>query len=424
MLSRVPNAPIPPPFLRADIIAANEYGQNTDAAMQTNDDSVVYATYYGEGDGDSNSEAGFIAGSTPGGADDAAGTPGDAGSTTDTGVPPPSAEIAQWTQLNGECWTYTTSAYVYSFCPYQNITQKSTSTILHVILGVFDDWIQEEEEIEPVIIPAAGSPAANMPGPEVTTPKMNLLMRFTDGTSCANGKQRSTKVQFVCEPYSIGAGGSRIGAVTEPHTCEYSLRFHTPLMCTPSEIAAAASDPSAATAASDAATIERMQQCIIALYDHTQFGSASSSTAGGASSSLSALPSSVRVSCGSLLPQSRDSFELDQTQTTASTTTTTTTTTTSTPTAHASHPPAASSIEPSLTDGAPATATATATATDANAADHTIRANIPASIIESDATTSSSSPPPFDSSDSPNGAISPEAASSPYAQLDAQHDEL
>jgi hypothetical protein len=387
ILFRQPNPALPPPFLNVNAaVASSPPPANTDA------DSTIDVTYYGDAEGDSNLEA---AGSSNTAADAQALPPDETGTVH---FPPQSPEATAWLELSGHCWTHTTSKYVYSFCPFQNVTQKSTTSVLHVVLGVFDEWIDQGEA--PVIVAASSSDAAAQ---ETATPTPTaaasashdgLVMSYTDGTACGNGKRRSTRVYFLC---STEPGGTRIGDVTEPATCEYEVTFSTPLMCTPEQRAQALE---AAGGESDHAIRQAMQTCINILYAHVSTPL----------HSRLQLPKEVRDTCVNYIPELRASYEDEDNKAAAA--------------ARAAVKPAAAGTPPATPAAVTYDSSVAAPTTDSS---QPIRANIPASISQADDSAVSSAPTPSRAPPaeelSPNGDVRPEVAASPYAELDKRHSE-
>ena len=305
-LFRPPNPPIPPPFIRGGAEETTPDGGSdlTDVGGTLATDDTILASYYGDGEGDSNSEAAgtnpSIQSSTTSSITDSptattTTTTGDAPTSTassdektltNTPVTPSAAGLA-WTQLNGSCWTHTTSAYIYSFCPFQNMTQRSTTTILHVVLGVFDTWIEIPKTDESIVFTSDGAPIASTHEADSTPSSTredsvtsssssspapsplpdSLFMHFTDGTLCGNGKRRSTSVEFICSLDM--SDGAHIGEVTEPSTCQYAVTFHTPLMCDPTSVRQARMKHNASLAQAEE-TIANMQTCIHLLFTSLQ----------------------------------------------------------------------------------------------------------------------------------------------------------
>ena len=189
--------------------------------------------------------------------------------------------------LAGNCYTLIQNDYEYSLCPFTNVTQKQTNNVWNAfygILGIFDSWNITEITLDPIEQPSlldtklpttSTGTTTSSPSPTVsvsvsatvttttksssspsvsssisstvsstpmatlvdtTNPSLssNTIRMFTtqwynDGTDCASGKKRRTKVSFIC---SGEGGGTVLKEVTEPVTCEYSMVLACPQACT------------------------------------------------------------------------------------------------------------------------------------------------------------------------------------------------
>jgi hypothetical protein len=146
--------------------------------------------------------------------------------------------------LNQQCYSVKLNEYIYSLCPFHNMTQKGVSSALHVNMGVWDKW--------------------------KLSSTFEFIQFYSDGNTCSSGKKRSTTIVFKClgindiltagvnvpaiDTQQLDAdqieqqlnhglslqqefyernlyGQSYIHSVTEPKTCEYNLHFHTPIVC-------------------------------------------------------------------------------------------------------------------------------------------------------------------------------------------------
>ncbi|XP_064632706.1 N-acetylglucosamine-1-phosphotransferase subunit gamma-like isoform X2 [Lineus longissimus] len=104
-------------------------------------------------------------------------------------------------RLMGKCFSKVDESYRYEFCPFVNVTQYEQSIRWNPysgILGVFQEW-----EI-------------------VNNTFVAMVMR--EGDTCGN-TFRSVKVILQC------GKKHEIGAVNEPHTCQYEMIFRSPLVC-------------------------------------------------------------------------------------------------------------------------------------------------------------------------------------------------
>ena len=94
------------------------------------------------------------------------------------------------------CFEMKTSEYVYKICPYEKATQKPLHGGSETNLGKWDSWNDDFTE-----------------------------MKFTRGTRCWNGPDRSTTVKVKC------GKENKLLSVDEPNRCEYEYKFETPTVC-------------------------------------------------------------------------------------------------------------------------------------------------------------------------------------------------
>jgi protein kinase C substrate 80K-H len=101
-------------------------------------------------------------------------------------------------KLKGQCFDLRVNQYTYTACPFGRASQDSTT------LGNFGGW-------EEVAAAAGGG--------------TEKVMKFTGGTRCWNGPDRSLTLHFEC--------GFRdaLLSVDEPEKCAYRGRFATPAAC-------------------------------------------------------------------------------------------------------------------------------------------------------------------------------------------------
>ncbi|XP_076366345.1 N-acetylglucosamine-1-phosphotransferase subunit gamma-like isoform X2 [Tachypleus tridentatus] len=107
----------------------------------------------------------------------------------------------QFKQLVGKCFNMTGGEYLYTFCPFQNMTQVETLSYWNSyqgIIGVWTEWRIENNSF--------------------------VAMLMTKGSRCGD-KDRSVEVTFMCAP------NNSLLNVTEPKKCEYQATFGTLLVC-------------------------------------------------------------------------------------------------------------------------------------------------------------------------------------------------
>lgn len=101
--------------------------------------------------------------------------------------------------LESLCFEYADHEYIYKLCPFNKIIQQPKSSSFETHLGNWAEWIGPENKYS--------------------------VMHFTNGQSCWNGPQRSTKVRVIC------GSENKVISVTEPNKCEYQFDFTTPGAC-------------------------------------------------------------------------------------------------------------------------------------------------------------------------------------------------
>ncbi|KAM9717326.1 glucosidase 2 subunit beta-like [Menidia menidia] len=103
--------------------------------------------------------------------------------------------------LNGQCYKLQVYEYTYTLCPFNQVTQKST-TGTEVSLGKWGMWS----------------------GP----PKNHYnQMVYENGEPCWQGGARSTTVTLTCGTETA------LQSVKEPSKCQYVMDFQTPVTCQP-----------------------------------------------------------------------------------------------------------------------------------------------------------------------------------------------
>ncbi|KAM9826916.1 glucosidase 2 subunit beta-like [Neosynchiropus ocellatus] len=102
--------------------------------------------------------------------------------------------------LNNQCYELSVYEYIYSFCPFSHVTQKS-NTGTEVSLGKWGMW--------------------------TGTPDLYSQMIYENGEPCWQGGSRSTTVTLTC--------GTETGlrSVKEPSKCQYIMDLQTPVACQP-----------------------------------------------------------------------------------------------------------------------------------------------------------------------------------------------
>ncbi|KAK4881608.1 hypothetical protein RN001_004927 [Aquatica leii] len=101
--------------------------------------------------------------------------------------------------LEGSSFEYTDHEYIYKLYPFNKIIQQPKSSSLETHLGTWSDWIGTQDKYS--------------------------IMHYTNGHSCWNGPQRSTKVYVTC------GSENKVTSVSEPSKCEYQFDFTTPAAC-------------------------------------------------------------------------------------------------------------------------------------------------------------------------------------------------
>lgn len=106
----------------------------------------------------------------------------------------------EFAPLYGQCYEYTDREYVYTFCPFDKVTQKSKSGGRETSLGRWNAWNGDNGELY-------------------------SRMKYTNGEQCWNGPTRSVQVVLKC------SAEEAVVSVSEPNRCEYELEFATAGAC-------------------------------------------------------------------------------------------------------------------------------------------------------------------------------------------------
>ncbi|XP_049601460.1 glucosidase 2 subunit beta [Syngnathus scovelli] len=109
----------------------------------------------------------------------------------------PSAEFAY---LYSQCYEMPTGEYIYSFCPFNRVTQKPKYGGSETSLGTWGRWDGPEGDVYAV-------------------------MKYENGMGCWQGPNRSTTVKLKC------GRETAVTSTTEPSRCEYLMEFTTPALC-------------------------------------------------------------------------------------------------------------------------------------------------------------------------------------------------
>ncbi|XP_028406653.1 N-acetylglucosamine-1-phosphotransferase subunit gamma-like [Dendronephthya gigantea] len=105
-------------------------------------------------------------------------------------------------RLYGKCFSLTDDSYLYQLCPFANITQHEQTwrwNAFKGILGIWKEWSIVENTFEAMVM--------------------------TEGDQCPGGLRRQSKVFLKC------AEKDKLLSVKEPRTCQYEVKFQTPLAC-------------------------------------------------------------------------------------------------------------------------------------------------------------------------------------------------
>ena len=106
----------------------------------------------------------------------------------------------EFAPLHGQCYEYTDREYVYKFCPFDKVSQKSKSGGRETSLGRWGNWNGGSEDLY-------------------------SRMKYGNGEQCWNGPTRSVQVILKC------SAEESITSVSEPNRCEYELEFGTAAAC-------------------------------------------------------------------------------------------------------------------------------------------------------------------------------------------------
>ena len=126
--------------------------------------------------------------------------------------------------LNGRCFDATVDRFDYSICPFQNITQRrSIGQRGRTLIGVWGYWLPPSSNSS--IVSSVPGTLRSEPIAEYTS------MRFIDGKSCREGRQRfSADVQLRCD-HSDEHFQVLSVEEDEENSCRINILLGIPLPC-------------------------------------------------------------------------------------------------------------------------------------------------------------------------------------------------
>jgi len=103
--------------------------------------------------------------------------------------------------LKGQCASADTPEYTYEVCSFDKVSQNSKSGGGSTNLGRWSDSDNQEWK------------------------DTHLVMKYTGGTRCWGGPDRSATMEVFCDVET------RVANPSEPNKCEYKMQFFTPAAC-------------------------------------------------------------------------------------------------------------------------------------------------------------------------------------------------
>lgn len=108
--------------------------------------------------------------------------------------------------LNGQCFMKSVERFEYTFCPFQNVTQKRSTGSRPTLLGIWGEWVIPDLSNEPL---------------------QYTKMTYSKGQACGQA-ERVTTVEIQCNASQFGILEN---GVTEIAPCRYQMKFGIPISC-------------------------------------------------------------------------------------------------------------------------------------------------------------------------------------------------
>ena len=141
--------------------------------------------------------------------------------------------------LSGSCFTSSFDRYEYTLCPFQNVTQRRTTAMKPVLIGLWGEWKTTNSHIHAEKIGAEkrkskiGEAATTEPVP-ATVPTAPAdpnswyynIMEYPNGRNCGVDGDSITTVYLQCEHSTF-----EIVSLDSEASCAYALTFGLPISC-------------------------------------------------------------------------------------------------------------------------------------------------------------------------------------------------